>query len=189
MKRRRMIKNVEIAVAELGVSAEIEKIEGAGAAMPPTPALVVDGDLKVAGRVATVPEIKALLQETVLVVEWRHIGEDIDATCERCAATGRVLAAVVEEVRPALAARGVRVEMVETVLPAERIAESNTILFNGTPLEDLLEEVRVEMTPCASCSCIVGTDASCRAIVCGDETCEAVPADLIRRAALKAAGR
>jgi hypothetical protein len=47
--------------------------------------------------------------------------------------------------------------------------------------------VRVEMTPCASCSCITGTDASCRAIVCGDETHEALPAELILKAALRAA--
>ena len=65
------------------------------------------------------------------------------------------------------------------------IAESNMILFNGVPLEDLIDEARVEMTPCASCSCITGTDASCRAIVCGEETYEEVPADLILKAAMK----
>jgi len=123
-----------------------------------------------------------------LVVEWRHVGESVDATCERCAATGRTLAAVVEEIRPMLSARRIRVRVTETVLPPERIAESNTILFNGVPIEDLLDEVRVEMTPCVSCSCITGTDASCRAIVCGEDTHEAVPADLIRRAALRAVG-
>jgi len=120
-----------------------------------------------------------------LVIEWRHIGESVDGTCVRCAATGRTLAEVVDAIRPALSARRVRVRVVETVLPDERIAESNMILFNGVPLEDLIDEARVEMTPCASCSCITGTDAICRAIVCGDETHEAVPADLILKAALK----
>jgi len=121
-----------------------------------------------------------------LLVEWRHIGGNVDATCERCAATGRTLAEVVDAIRPALSARRIRVRVTETVLPPERIAGSNTILFNGIPIEDLLDEVRVEMTPCASCSCITGTDASCRAIVCGDETHEAIPADLILNAALRA---
>ena len=120
-----------------------------------------------------------------LVIEWRHIGESVDGTCVRCAATGHTLAEVVAAIRPALSARRVRVQVVETVLPDERIAESNMILFNGVPLEDLIDEARVEMTPCASCSCITGTDAICRAIVCGDETHEAVPADLILKAALK----
>lgn len=123
-----------------------------------------------------------------LLVEWRHIGESVDATCERCAATGRTLAEaeVVAAIRPALSARRIRVRVTGTVLPPERIAESNTILFNGVPIEDLLDEVRVEMTPCASCSCITGTEADCRAIVCGDETHEALPADLILKAALRA---
>lgn len=123
-----------------------------------------------------------------LIVEWRHIGENVETTCVRCGATGRTLAEVVDAIRPMLSARRIRVKTVETVLPPERIAESNIILFNGTPIEDLLDEVRVEMTPCASCSCITGTDVECRAIVCGDETHEALPAELIRKAALKAVG-
>lgn len=124
----------------------------------------------------------------ILTVEWRHVGEDVDTTCVRCGATGRTLAEVVDTIRPMLSARRIRVKTMETVLPPERINESNVILFNGTPIEDLLDDVEVEMTPCASCSCIVGSDVECRAIVCGDETHEAVPADLIRQAALKAVG-
>jgi len=123
-----------------------------------------------------------------LLVEWRHIGENVDRTCVRCAATGMTLAEVVDEIRPILAGRCIQVKVVETVLPPERIAESNTILFNGTPIEDLLDEVRVEMTPCTSCTCITGTDAECRVIIFGNKTHEAVPADLIRKAARKAAG-
>lgn len=123
-----------------------------------------------------------------LTVEWRHIGEDVDTTCVRCGATGRTLAEVVDAIRPMLSSQRIRVKVVETVLPPERIAESNVILFNGTPIEDLLDDVQVEMTPCVSCSCITGTDVECRAIVCGDETHEAVPADYIRQAALKAVG-
>lgn len=124
-----------------------------------------------------------------LTVEWRHIGEDVETTCVRCGATGRTLAEVVDTIRPMLSARRIRVKTMETVLPPERIAESNVILFNGTPIEDLLDDVQVEMTPCVSCSCITGTDdVECRAIVCGNETHEAVPADCIRQAALKAVG-
>lgn len=124
-----------------------------------------------------------------LTVEWRHIGENVDTTCVRCGATGQTLADVVDTIRPMLSARRIRVKVVETVLPPERIAESNVILFNGMPIEELLDDVQVEMTPCASCSCITGTDdVECRAITCGDETYEALPADLIRQAALKAVG-
>jgi len=124
----------------------------------------------------------------ILDVEWRHIGESVDATCERCASTGRTLGGVLDEIRPILSARRIRIRVHETVLPHDRIEESNTLLFNGVPLEDLIEEVRIENTSCPSCACMTGTDAACRALVCGDQTYEEIPADLIRRAALRAAG-
>lgn len=66
MKCKRLAKNVEKAVAELGVSAEIEKVEDINAIMEKgvmlTPALIVDGELKVSGRVADVKEIEEILQ-------------------------------------------------------------------------------------------------------------------------------
>lgn len=124
----------------------------------------------------------------VLDVEWRHVGENVDSTCERCSATGRTLQGVIDEIRPMLSARRVRIRVTETVLPHDRIGESNIILFNGIPIEDLIDEASVGLTPCVSCSCMTGTDAECRALVCGDRTYEDVPADIIRRAALKAVG-
>lgn len=67
MKCKRLAKNTEIAVAELGIPAEIEKVEEITAIMDRgvmlTPALIVDGELKVSGRVADVNEIKETLQE------------------------------------------------------------------------------------------------------------------------------
>ncbi len=66
MKCKRLAKNVEKAVAELGVSAEIEKVEDINAIMDSgvmlTPGLIVDDELKFSGRVADVKEIKAILQ-------------------------------------------------------------------------------------------------------------------------------
>ena len=65
MKCRRLAKNVEKAVSELGISADIVKVEDITAIMERdvmlTPALMVDGELKVSGRVADVAEIKAIL--------------------------------------------------------------------------------------------------------------------------------
>ncbi|MDD3858512.1 MAG: putative zinc-binding protein, partial [Methanoculleus sp.] len=51
-----------------------------------------------------------------LVVEWRHIGRDIENTCERCGATGRAVMDVVEQIRPILEEEGIAVRFVETVL-------------------------------------------------------------------------
>jgi len=66
MKCKRLMKNVEKAVKDLGIDAEIEKIEDITAIMDRgimlTPALAVDGELKVSGRVADVNELKTILQ-------------------------------------------------------------------------------------------------------------------------------
>ncbi len=66
MKCRRLAKNVEKAVSELGISADIVKVEDITAIMERdvmlTPALIVDGELKVSGRVADVAELKELLE-------------------------------------------------------------------------------------------------------------------------------
>lgn len=66
MKCKRLAKNVEHAVAELGISAEIQKVEDITAIMDRgvmlTPALIVDGELKISGRVADVKELKEILK-------------------------------------------------------------------------------------------------------------------------------
>ncbi len=58
--------NAEKAVAELGIKAEMTKVEDIGEiaarGVMMTPALVVDGAIKTVGKVPTVEEIKALLR-------------------------------------------------------------------------------------------------------------------------------
>ncbi len=66
MKCKRLFKNVEIAVKELGITAEIVKVDdiseiiNRGVVL--TPALAVDGEMKVSGRVADVKELKEILK-------------------------------------------------------------------------------------------------------------------------------
>jgi small redox-active disulfide protein 2 len=65
-KCEKLKKNAEQAIQELGVSAQVEKvtdimkITSFGVMM--TPALAVDGEVKVVGKVASAEEIKAFLQ-------------------------------------------------------------------------------------------------------------------------------
>jgi len=60
-----LAKNVEVAVQELGLDAEILKVtdivEIANRGVMMTPALSVDDDIKSVGKVATVDELKTLL--------------------------------------------------------------------------------------------------------------------------------
>ncbi|MDV2481058.1 thioredoxin family protein [Methanoculleus sp. Wushi-C6] len=65
-KCKRLAKNAEAAIKELGIEAELVKVDDITEIMDRgvmlTPALAVDGELKVSGRVADVGEIKEILQ-------------------------------------------------------------------------------------------------------------------------------
>jgi small redox-active disulfide protein 2 len=65
-KCKRLAKNAEAAIKELGIEAELVKVDDITEIMDRgvmlTPALAVDGELKVSGRVADVKEIKEILQ-------------------------------------------------------------------------------------------------------------------------------
>jgi len=64
-KCRKLTENTETAARELGLEYELEKVTDVNEIMKfgvmMTPALVVDGEVKVVGRVPTVAEIKAML--------------------------------------------------------------------------------------------------------------------------------
>jgi len=121
-----------------------------------------------------------------LVIEWKHIGSEIEKTREEFEETGMTLAAVLAEIRMLLEMEGIGVRLVETVLPGGAIAESDSLLFNGVPIEELLEGVEVTATSC-SCSCeTCEGDAECRTLRYNGEDYEVIPPVLIGRAAAKA---
>lgn len=108
-----------------------------------------------------------------LVIEWRRTGEEASPA----------LVSIFAEIRMLLEMEGVSVRVVETVLPGGVAA----LLFNGVPIEELLEGIEVTTTPCGSCSCITcEAETECRAIRYNGEEYEAIPPDLIGRAAAKA---
>ncbi len=66
-KCKSLMKNVEKAVEESGISAEVIKVDSIQEIMNRgvmmTPALYIDGESKVVGRTATVDEIKKMLKK------------------------------------------------------------------------------------------------------------------------------
>lgn len=122
-----------------------------------------------------------------LTIEWRHYDKE-GATCDRCAATGTSVKEVVAGLSDELAGKGVTVTFIETKLPEEQMAQSNLVLFNGVPLEEVLENASADESHCASCSCLTGSETSCRTVAYAGETHEEIPADLIRLAAYKTVG-
>lgn len=117
-----------------------------------------------------------------LKIEWRHF-ETGGKTCERCGDTGAALRRVSEELERT---EGVTIELQETHLLASSIAQSNMVLFNGVPLEELLDGAEVSSNECCSCSCLIGEDTECRTLLYKGKTYEDIPEELIREAALKA---
>jgi small redox-active disulfide protein 2 len=65
-KCKKLTENAETALKELGMEAAVEKVTDLKAIMKygvmMTPALVINGQVKVAGKVASVQEIKDLLK-------------------------------------------------------------------------------------------------------------------------------
>lgn len=122
-----------------------------------------------------------------LEVEWRHYAKD-GGTCVRCGDTGQSLAEVVQLLKDELSPGGISVQYIETLLPEEEMRQSNIILFNGTPLEDLLQAATSESS-CRSCSCLTEKETFCRTVEYSGTSYESIPADLIRAAAARAVER
>ena len=128
----------------------------------------------------------AVIRIKRLVIEWRHLVVD-GATCERCGATGSEVNIAVDALTKELGALGIKVVFKETALGTDQLEESNKILLNGKPLEDLIDGGVTE-TPCSSCSTLTGTSACCRAVEVDNQQYEEIPAWLIKRAAYRAVG-
>lgn len=131
--------------------------------------------------------------KTELVIEWRHLNRGAEDAFEVCKETGMPLEAVFAEIRMLLGMEGVGVRVVETVLPDGAVAESEALLFNGIPVEELLEGIEVTAASCASCASCgegcgdeCGGDTGCRTLRYNGEAYEAIPPELIGRAAAKA---
>jgi hypothetical protein len=124
-----------------------------------------------------------------LHIEWQHL--DVDGrTCRRCADTGKTLNRVVGELRNELEPRGVRVTVTERKLPKDQISLSNRLFFNGRALESIFPDVTVSENSCLSCAevCGCGPEVSCLTLIRGEAVYEAIPATLIREAALATIG-
>ncbi|WP_346354012.1 DUF2703 domain-containing protein [Azotosporobacter soli] len=121
-----------------------------------------------------------------LKIEWRHL--DVSGeTCNRCYDTGENLNQEVKRLNRALQQQGIQVEWFETKLNDTQVPQSNTLFFNGVPIEDILN-IKVSKNYCGSCTDLLGTDTYCRTIMFEGEEYEDIPAKAIRQAAHKTLG-
>lgn len=116
-------------------------------------------------------------------IEWKHL--DVEGeTCNRCYDTGENLNAEVRRLNRNLELKGIKVEWIETKFDGTQISESNTILFNGIPIEDIIE-IEVSENYCESCTDLLGTETYCRTVIYEGNEYEDIPAKAIRQAAMK----
>lgn len=121
-----------------------------------------------------------------LTIEWKHL--DVEGeTCDRCYDTGENLTNEVKRLNRSLQSKGIEVELIETRLDDTQVLQSNVILFNGVPLENILN-IDISQNYCDSCSDLIGKDAYCRTVVYEGNEYEDIPAKAIRAAAFKALG-
>jgi hypothetical protein len=113
--------------------------------------------------------------EMQLIIEWRHYDKD-GLTCSRCSGTGANLAAVVAEYQQ----KGINIELQETLLPFDRISESNLVLINGVALEELLAGGSAGESECVSCGCLAGQATSCRTVQLAGVVYDELSPELIR---------
>ncbi|MHB1314226.1 MAG: DUF2703 domain-containing protein [Christensenellales bacterium] len=119
-----------------------------------------------------------------LNIEWRHL--DVQGeTCDRCYDTGENLEQEVKRLKRALLPQGIEVKFTEIKIDDKQIPQSNTILFNGVPIEDILN-IEVSENYCASCTTLLGKDTYCRTVAFEGNEYEDIPAKAIRQAAYKA---
>ncbi len=95
----------------------------------------------------------------------------------------RLLTSVIDDLARECAPCGWNIRYAETPLTADDIAQSNIILFNGQPIEDVLPEASAGESHCQSCCEFTGSsETACRTVTVGDKRHEAIPAALIRQA-------
>ena len=121
-----------------------------------------------------------------LKIEWRHL--DVDGeTCDRCYDTGENLVQEIKRLKRKLEPYGIQIEMKETRLDDRQIPQSNTILYNGVAIEDILD-IEVSANYCDSCTDLLGQDTYCRTVRYDGNEYEDIPAKAIRHAAYKVLG-
>lgn len=118
-----------------------------------------------------------------LTIEWKHLDVEGD-TCERCYDTGENLAAEVKRLNRALNPKGIEVAYIDTKLDGAQVSDSNSLRFNGIPIENILD-IEVSQTYCESCTALLGTKTYCKAIKFDGNEYEDIPAKAIRQAAYK----
>jgi len=120
-----------------------------------------------------------------LVITWQRLISEGN-TCPRCGFTEDELDKAALQLKEKLNPLGIDVILEKNELTLEEFKkdpiQSNSILFNGKPLEDLVGAETGQSQCCDVCG-----DNECRTVKIKEELHETIPADIIVKAGLVAA--
>ena len=120
-------------------------------------------------------------------IEWRRLVEEGE-TCERCNETGETLSGLIGAMNRECEPLGCRFSLTRTGIEAGSLAQSNSLLIDGIPFEQLLPGASVATSHCESCCELIGEQVECRTIEFGGFSYEAIPEHLLRDALCRVAG-
>jgi hypothetical protein len=124
-------------------------------------------------------------QMKILEIEWKHYDKEGN-TCARCSDTGLVLQKIVAELVQQCRPCGWDIKFKVTKLTEKEISQSNIILLNGKPIEEILGNAVAGESHCPTCSELTGNESTCcRTIKVNGKSYESIPSDLIRQAVCK----
>ena len=125
--------------------------------------------------------------EKILMISWQRLVSEGN-TCPRCGSTEDELNKATLQLNNALGTLGIKVELQKKELTLEKFkkdpAKSNTILFNGIALEDLIGAETGQSECCDVCG-----DEECRTVEIGGKSYETIPAEIIIKAGLIAGSK
>jgi hypothetical protein len=122
-----------------------------------------------------------------LKIQWQRLIVD-DQTCQRCGATEAEVEKAVQSLKQSLKPSGIEVKLEKRAIQQTEFvknpSKSNLILIGGRSLEDWLQARTGQSACCGPCG-----DAECRTIETQGKVYETIPAELIIKAGLIAAGQ
>jgi hypothetical protein len=130
---------------------------------------------------------KADNQMKPLKIQWQRLVLD-NQTCQRCGATEAEIDRAFQSLKQSLNPLGIEVMLEKTIIKQadfqKNPSQSNLILIGGRSLEDWLQARTGQSACCGPCG-----DAECRTIETQGKIYETIPAELIIKAGLIAAGQ
>jgi hypothetical protein len=121
-----------------------------------------------------------------LKIQWQRLLID-DGTCQRCGATEQEVDKAYMSLEQSLAPLGIKVTLEKKALDLavfkKNPSQSNLIMIGDKSLEEWLKAHTGKSSCCGPCG-----DAECRTIETQGKTYETIPAELIIKAGLMAAG-